>query len=69
MSRRYAVRQESRPGPKGCYGIEGIPSQWRKTVENREYLEQLGKQLWDVKTGAGQEALDDVVGEAAVDTL
>jgi len=51
-----------------CYGIEGIPSQWRETVENREYLEQLGRRLWDVKTGTGQEAPDDVVGEAALES-
>ena len=34
-----------------CYGIEGIPSQWRETVENREYFEQLGKKLWETKQG------------------
>jgi poly(ADP-ribose) glycohydrolase ARH3 len=34
-----------------CYGIEGIPSQWRETVENREYIERLAKDLWEVKTG------------------
>jgi len=34
-----------------CYGIEGIPSQWRETVENRDYIEKLAKDLWEVKTG------------------
>jgi poly(ADP-ribose) glycohydrolase ARH3 len=33
------------------YGIEGIPSQWRETVENRVYLEQLGSSLWEVRQG------------------
>jgi len=41
-----------------CYGIEGIPSQWRETVENREYLELLGKKLWDVKTGSAERSID-----------
>ena len=54
------------------YGIEGIPSQWRETVENREYLEQLGKKLWDVKMGYGKDEVDDAadtaVGEAALET-
>lgn len=35
-----------------CYGIEGIPSQWRETVENREYIERLGSSLWEVKKDA-----------------
>lgn len=48
-----------------CYGIEGIPSQWRETVENREYLELLGKKLWDVKTGKA--APDEAAGEAAAE--
>ena len=36
-----------------CYGLEGIPSQWRETVENRGQIEQLGTALWDVKAGSG----------------
>ena len=37
-----------------CYGIEGIPSQWRETVENREQLEGLANNLWTMrKTAAG----------------
>lgn len=51
-----------------CYGIEGIPSQWRETVENREYLEELATRLWQVKTGAAKEMQDDAVGERALDT-
>jgi poly(ADP-ribose) glycohydrolase ARH3 len=50
-----------------CYGIEGIPSQWRETVENRDYLEQLARKLWDVKTGTEKESLDNVVEEAALE--
>jgi poly(ADP-ribose) glycohydrolase ARH3 len=48
-----------------CYGIEGIPSQWRETVENREHLEQLAKKLWEVKMGKSRDSVDDSVGEAA----
>ncbi len=53
-----------------CYGIEGIPSQWRETVENRDYIEQLAKKLWEVKMGISRDSVDDEVGEnqAAVDT-
>lgn len=29
-----------------CYGLERIPSQWRETVENGEYLKTLGRNLW-----------------------
>jgi poly(ADP-ribose) glycohydrolase ARH3 len=32
-----------------CQGIEGIPSQWRETVENREYIEELGSNLWEIR--------------------
>ena len=38
-----------------CYGVEGIPSQWRETVENREKIERTARELWRVKTG-GKEA-------------
>ena len=34
-----------------CFGIEGIPSQWRETVENRDNLEVLGKKLWEKRQG------------------
>jgi len=51
-----------------CYGIEGIPSQWRETVENREYIEQLAKKLWEIKTGTGKEPADNAVGEAALES-
>jgi poly(ADP-ribose) glycohydrolase ARH3 len=51
-----------------CYGIEGIPSQWRETVENREYIEQLAKKLWDVKMGAKKDSVDDSLGEAALES-
>ena len=50
-----------------CYGIDGVPSQWRETVENREYLEQLAKKLWDAKTGAVKVSVKDVEGGSAED--
>jgi poly(ADP-ribose) glycohydrolase ARH3 len=31
-----------------CFGIEGIPAIWKYSVENREFLEQLGKRLREV---------------------
>jgi poly(ADP-ribose) glycohydrolase ARH3 len=34
-----------------CYGMEGIPSQWRETVENAAQAERLGAALWEVKAG------------------
>jgi poly(ADP-ribose) glycohydrolase ARH3 len=43
-----------------CYGIEGIPSQWRETVENRDYLERLGRRLWEVNAGISRKSVDDV---------
>ena len=51
-----------------CYGIEGIPSQWRETVENRDYLELQARKLWEVKAGAGKDPAGGAVGEAAVET-
>jgi ADP-ribosyl-[dinitrogen reductase] hydrolase len=45
-----------------CYGIEGIPSQWRETVENREYIENLAKNLWKIKMGKSRNSVDDSVG-------
>ena len=38
-----------------CYGLEGIPRHWLEKVENREYIEDLGKRLWETKYGAGKE--------------
>ncbi len=32
-----------------CYGVEGIPSRWRETVENHDRIERLAKELWLVK--------------------
>ncbi|MDA8424460.1 MAG: ADP-ribosylglycohydrolase family protein [Nitrospiraceae bacterium] len=32
-----------------CYGVEGIPAQWRGKVENRQYIEDLAINLWEVK--------------------
>jgi poly(ADP-ribose) glycohydrolase ARH3 len=48
-----------------CYGIEGIPSQWRETVENREYIEQLAKKLWEVKMGISKPPANSSVGTVA----
>ena len=47
-----------------CYGIEGIPSQWRETVENRDLLGALSKRLWEVKMGISKISVDDEVGES-----
>jgi hypothetical protein len=46
-----------------CYGIEGIPSQWRETVEQHDHLDALAKRLWEVKMGIGRDPADDEVGE------
>ena len=46
-----------------CYGIEGIPSQWRETVEHHDLLDTLAKKLWEVKMGIGRISVDDEVGE------
>jgi len=32
-----------------CYGIEEIPCEWISGLENREYIERLGEELWRVK--------------------
>jgi poly(ADP-ribose) glycohydrolase ARH3 len=32
-----------------CYGSGGIPARWVEEVENRDYIERLAKQLWEVK--------------------
>ena len=47
-----------------CYGVEGIPSQWLETVENRSYIEQLAKKLWEVKMGISRPPADDSAGTA-----
>lgn len=46
-----------------CYGIEGIPSQWRETVEHHELIEALAKRLWEVKMDIRRFSVDDEVGE------
>ena len=46
-----------------CYGIEGIPSQWRETVEHHEQIEALARRLWKVKMGIREDAANDVVGK------
>ncbi|MHB8843183.1 MAG: ADP-ribosylglycohydrolase family protein [Nitrospirota bacterium] len=48
-----------------CYGIEGIPSQWLETVENRFYIEQLARKLWEVKMGISRSPADAEAGTAA----
>jgi poly(ADP-ribose) glycohydrolase ARH3 len=48
-----------------CYGIAGIPSQWRETVENREYIEQLAKKLWEVKMGISKPPANASAGTVA----
>jgi poly(ADP-ribose) glycohydrolase ARH3 len=50
-----------------CYGIEGIPSQWRETVENRISIEKLAKQMWEVKMGITEGSVDDVADEQPVE--
>jgi len=54
-----------------CYGIEGIPSQWRETVEHNDLLDALAKRLWEVKMGISKEPVDDAVGKSrtSVDTV
>ncbi len=54
-----------------CYGIEGIPSQWRETVEQNDHLDVLAKKLWEVKMGISRNSVDDAVGEnrTVVDTV
>ncbi len=35
----------------GAYhGVEGIPEDWRKKLENGEYIEGLAEKLWQIKT-------------------
>jgi poly(ADP-ribose) glycohydrolase ARH3 len=45
------------------YGIEGIPSQWRETVENGDHIEQLAKKLWEVQSGAREKSVDETADE------
>ena len=33
-----------------CYGIENVPKEWTDTLENREYIERLARELWRLKT-------------------
>ena len=33
-----------------CYGIEDIPKEWTDTLENRQYIEKLARELWRLKT-------------------
>jgi poly(ADP-ribose) glycohydrolase ARH3 len=47
-----------------CYGIEGIPSQWRETVEQRDLLSSLANSLWKAHRGIGRTPVDDAVGES-----
>jgi poly(ADP-ribose) glycohydrolase ARH3 len=46
-----------------CYGIEGIPSQWRETVEHHDLLDALAKRLWEVKMKIVRDSVDHEVGE------
>ena len=32
-----------------CYGIEEIPAEWRSGLENKDYIEKLGEELWRIK--------------------
>jgi len=50
-----------------CYGIEGIPSQWRETVENRVSIEKLAKRMWEMKMGITEGSVDDVADEQPVE--
>jgi len=54
-----------------CYGIEGIPSQWRETVEHRDLLDLLAKRLWEVKMGIGIDPVEDAIKDfrSAVDAV
>lgn len=31
------------------YGIEGIPARWKERVENREYIERLARDFYEMK--------------------
>lgn len=41
-----------------CHGIEGIPSQWRETVENGAAIERLAKRLWERRMTAERTAAE-----------
>ncbi len=30
------------------WGVDGIPTDWRENLENRDYIESLGTRIWDV---------------------
>jgi len=32
-----------------CYGIEEIAAEWRNGLENKDYIEKLGEELWRIK--------------------
>ena len=32
-----------------CYGIDEIPKEWRSGLENKDYIEKLAKELWEIK--------------------
>lgn len=34
-----------------CYGIEGVPARWKVPLENREYIEDLARKLYELKEG------------------
>ena len=51
-----------------CYGIGGIPSQWRETVENRDGIERLAKRLWEIKSGITEGSVDDIADEESVES-
>lgn len=38
-----------------CYGINAVPARWKVPVENREYLETLGRRLWELQRTSAKE--------------
>jgi len=46
------------------YGNDGIPSQWRETVEHHDLLDALAKRLWEVTMGISRDSVDDMAGES-----
>jgi poly(ADP-ribose) glycohydrolase ARH3 len=50
-----------------CYGMESIPVRWRETVENRDLIKRLGKDLWQVKQQINREAVGKAFREASSD--
>jgi len=39
------------------WGIEGIPAEWVKNIENADYIKELARKLWETKTGKGKKLL------------